>query len=40
MYKILFLEVLFPLDVQKIIFVDADQVSVCCDFAFYFGPRQ
>jgi UDP-glucose:glycoprotein glucosyltransferase len=27
-YKILFLDVLFPLDVQKIIFVDADQVSV------------
>ncbi|CAJ0934962.1 unnamed protein product, partial [Mesorhabditis belari] len=25
-YKILFLDVLFPLDVQKIIFVDADQV--------------
>lgn len=26
-YKILFLDVLFPLDVRKIIFVDADQVS-------------
>ncbi len=26
-YKILFLDVLFPLDVQKIIFVDADQVT-------------
>lgn len=26
-YKILFLDVLFPLDVKKIIFVDADQVS-------------
>ena len=26
-YKILFLDVLFPLDVQKIIFVDADQVN-------------
>ena len=25
-YKILFLDVLFPLDVQKIIFVDADQI--------------
>ncbi len=25
-YKILFLDVLFPLDVEKIIFVDADQV--------------
>lgn len=25
-YKILFLDVLFPLDVKKIIFVDADQV--------------
>ena len=25
-YKILFLDVLFPLDVRKIIFVDADQV--------------
>ena len=26
-YKILFLDVLFPLSVKKIIFVDADQVS-------------
>ena len=26
-YKILFLDVLFPLDVKKIIFVDADQVN-------------
>lgn len=26
-YKILFLDVLFPLNVTKIIFVDADQVS-------------
>lgn len=26
-YKILFLDVLFPLNVKKIIFVDADQVS-------------
>ena len=26
-YKILFLDVLFPLDVKKIIFVDADQVG-------------
>lgn len=26
-YKILFLDVLFPLDVKKIIFVDADQVK-------------
>lgn len=25
-YKILFLDVLFPLDVQKMIFVDADQI--------------
>jgi UDP-glucose:glycoprotein glucosyltransferase len=25
-YKILFLDVLFPLDVKKIIFVDADQI--------------
>ena len=25
-YKILFLDVLFPLDIKKIIFVDADQV--------------
>ena len=25
-YKILFLDVLFPLDVDKIIFVDADQI--------------
>ena len=25
-YKILFLDVLFPLDVKKIIYVDADQV--------------
>jgi UDP-glucose:glycoprotein glucosyltransferase len=30
-YKILFLDVLFPLDVKKIIFVDADQV-IYCDF--------
>ncbi len=28
-YKILFLDVLFPLSVKKIIFVDADQVRVC-----------
>lgn len=27
-YKILFLDVLFPLDVKKIIFVDADQVRI------------
>jgi len=27
-YKILFLDVLFPLDVKKFIFVDADQVSL------------
>lgn len=27
-YKILFLDVLFPLAVDKIIFVDADQVNV------------
>lgn len=27
-YKILFLDVLFPLDVKKIIFVDADAVSL------------
>ncbi|XP_025088111.1 UDP-glucose:glycoprotein glucosyltransferase 2-like [Pomacea canaliculata] len=27
-YKILFLDVLFPLDVKKIIFVDADQVHL------------
>ena len=26
-YKILFLDVLFPLNVKKIIFVDADQVG-------------
>lgn len=26
-YKILFLDVLFPLDVKKFIFVDADQVN-------------
>lgn len=30
-YKILFLDVLFPLDVKKIIFVDADQVC----FSYY-----
>lgn len=33
-YKILFLDVLFPLDVKKIIFVDADQVmtwQICID---------
>lgn len=29
-YKILFLDVLFPLDVKKIIFVDADAVSGFC----------
>lgn len=28
-YKILFLDVLFPLAVDKILFVDADQVCVC-----------
>lgn len=28
-YKILFLDVLFPLAVDKILFVDADQVSAC-----------
>ena len=27
-YKILFLDVLFPLNVKKIIFVDADQVTI------------
>nr|XP_032523346.1 UDP-glucose:glycoprotein glucosyltransferase-like [Danaus plexippus plexippus] len=32
-YKILFLDVLFPLDVKKIIFVDADQVNR--DFSLY-----
>jgi UDP-glucose:glycoprotein glucosyltransferase len=26
-YKILFLDVLFPLDLDKVIFVDADQVT-------------
>ena len=31
-YKILFLDVLFPLDVKKIIFVDADQVNAFCFF--------
>jgi hypothetical protein len=31
-YKILFLDVLFPLDVKKIIFVDADQVSAIAKF--------
>ncbi len=32
-YKILFLDVLFPLSVKKIIFVDADQVSwYTCSF--------
>ena len=30
-YKILFLDVLFPLSVDKIIFVDADQVSNMSD---------
>jgi UDP-glucose:glycoprotein glucosyltransferase len=29
-YKILFLDVLFPLDLDKVIFVDADQV--CLEF--------
>lgn len=28
-YKILFLDVLFPLDLNKVIFVDADQVGTC-----------
>lgn len=28
-YKILFLDVLFPLNVEKIIYVDADQVKLC-----------
>ena len=27
-YKILFLDVLFPMDVPRIIFIDADQVRV------------
>lgn len=27
-YKILFLDVLFPLDLDKVIFVDADQVRI------------
>lgn len=27
-YKILFLDVLFPLDVDRIIYVDADQVRI------------
>ena len=31
-YKILFLDVLFPLSVKKIIFVDADQVG--CESTF------
>lgn len=30
-YKILFLDVLFPLAVDKIIFVDADQVTIKLD---------
>ena len=29
-YKILFFDVLFPLDLKKFIFVDADQVSAGC----------
>lgn len=33
-YKILFLDVLFPLDVKKIIFVDADQVSNIVEESF------
>lgn len=32
-YKILFLDVLFPLSVKKIIFVDADQVSSYITFS-------
>jgi UDP-glucose:glycoprotein glucosyltransferase len=28
-YKILFLDVLFPMDLRKVIFVDADQVRPC-----------
>jgi len=33
-YKILFLDVLFPLDLDKVIFVDADQVSLENSFRF------
>ena len=34
-YKILFLDVLFPLNVEKIIYVDADQVCCCVVVVFF-----
>lgn len=34
-YKILFLDVLFPLAVDKILFVDADQVSSCTNTNYH-----
>lgn len=30
-YKILFLDVLFPLSLDKVIFVDAGKCSSCCE---------
>lgn len=36
-YKILFLDVLFPLAVDKIIFVDADQVIDYCLYCLHFS---
>lgn len=33
-YKILFLDVLFPLDLEKVIFVDADQVSTSAPIGY------
>lgn len=35
-YKILFLDVLFPLDVKKFIFVDADQVFMLSCYSLIF----
>lgn len=37
-YKILFLDVLFPLNVKKIIYVDADQVRYLCRHAHAINP--
>lgn len=35
-YKILFLDVLFPLSLDKVIFVDADQVNLSYNVLLYF----
>lgn len=39
-YKILFLDVLFPLNVDKVIYVDADQVMHRCDVASSFEDEE